>query len=476
MANNPTASYSFELVISAADKEQTAQVLALLSGNDCEIVSMNRCEEESVFIVNCGTLSREKELVSEISNISGIKIKSVIDRTFSLHDGGKLDVVGKNKLNSKDDLAMAYTPGVARICMAIHDDVARSYSLTVRKNCVAVLSDGTAVLGLGDIGPEAAMPVMEGKCQLFKEFGGVDAFPICVNTKDVEEIIAVAKAITPTFGGINLEDISAPRCFEIEDRLKAELEIPVFHDDQHGTAVVTLAALINALKIVNKKISDLKVIVSGVGAAGIACSKILMNAGVTNIIGCDRSGAIYEGRTENMNSMKEWYAKNTNPQKLQGKLSDVIAGADLFLGVSGPGTLSLEDLKLMAKDAIVFAMANPVPEIMPEIANPHVAVMATGRSDYPNQINNVLAFPGIFAGALSCRASQITENMKIAAAYAIAEVVSDDELNRDYIIPSPFNPCVGERVTEAVRQAAIKDGVARNLGENEVLPFEKMDR
>ncbi|HOS43098.1 MAG TPA: NADP-dependent malic enzyme, partial [Armatimonadota bacterium] len=359
--------------------------------------------------------------------------------------------------------------------MAVHDDVMRAHTLTIKRNTVAVVSDGTAVLGLGDIGPEAAMPVMEGKAQLFKAFGGVDAFPICVATTDPDEIVAVVKAIAPTFGGINLEDISAPRCFAIEDRLKAELDIPVFHDDQHGTAVVVLAALYNALKIVDKRMEELKIVVSGVGASGVACSKILMNAGVRTIIGCDRSGAIYRGRTANMNSMKAWYAEHTNPEGRRGTLSEVIAGADLFLGLSGPGTLTVEDVRRMAPRAIVFAMANPVPEIMPEEAGPYVAVMATGRSDYPNQINNVLAFPGIFRGALDCRARAITERMKLAAARAIAETVTDAELLPGYIIPSVFNPAVGPAVARAVIAAASADGVARLAG-GEMPTFDALTR
>jgi malate dehydrogenase (oxaloacetate-decarboxylating) len=345
--------------------------------------------------------------------------------------------------------------------MAIHDEPENAYKLTIKRNTVAVVTDGTAVLGLGDIGPCAGLPVMEGKAMLFKEFGKIDAFPICLDTKDTEEIIKAVKYIAPVFGGINLEDISAPRCFEIEDRLKKELDIPVFHDDQHGTAVVVLAALINALKIVKKQMKDLKVIVSGVGAAGVACSKILMNAGVKNIIGFDRAGAIYKGRKENMNFMKEWFADNTNPSGYKGAMSGGLEGADLFLGLSGPGTVEASALKKMARDPIVFAMANPIPEIMPEEAAEFVRIMATGRSDYPNQINNVLCFPGIFRGALDCQATDINEEMKLAAAYAIADVVADSELNEDYIIPGVFNPKVVEKVAPAVVAAAVKTGVAR---------------
>jgi malate dehydrogenase (oxaloacetate-decarboxylating) len=356
---------------------------------------------------------------------------------------------------------MAYTPGVARVCEAIHKDPEKAFTLTIKKNTVAVVTDGTAVLGLGDIGPAAALPVMEGKAMLFKEFAGVDAFPICLNTKDPDEIVRTVKAIATTFGGINLEDISAPRCFEIEERLKEELDIPVFHDDQHGTAVVVLAALINALKIVGKQMSEIKVVVNGVGAAGVACTKIIMAAGVTNIVGCDQSGALYRGRAENMNRVKEWYAAHTNPNGEQGTLHDVIKGADVFFGLSVPGVLSAEDVQQMAERPIVFAMANPTPEIMPEDAAPYVAVMATGRSDYPNQINNVLCFPGIFRGALACRARSINEEMKLAAAHAIAGIISENELHPEYIVPSVFDKRVAEAVAHAVEEAAYETRVAR---------------
>jgi len=402
-----------------------------------------------------------REIVEHVKKVAGIHVVSVSDRTFLLHLGGKIEVVNKTPLKTRDDLSMAYTPGVARVCMAIHEDPKRAFSLTIKKNMVAVVSDGTAVLGLGDIGPEAAMPVMEGKAMLFKEFGEVDAFPICLATKDVDAIVNTVKYMAPTFGGINLEDISAPRCFEIEERLKKEIDIPVFHDDQHGTAVVVLAALINALKIVKKEFSDLKVVVSGVGASGVACSKILMSVGVKNLIGIDRAGAIYKGRKENMNFIKEWYAEHSNPQGLKGSLMDVIEGADLFLGLSGAGLFPVAALKKMGRDPIVFAMANPTPEIMPEEAEPYVKVMATGRSDYPNQINNVLCFPGLFRGVLDCRAREINEEMKIASAKAIASVVGKNELSPDYIIPSVFHKKVAKVVASEVAKAAYKTGVAR---------------
>lgn len=403
------------------------------------------------------------EVVKNLHTIGDIEVVNVSDRTFLMHLGGKIRVENKVPLTTRDDLSMAYTPGVARVCMAIHDDPEKVYKLTIKRNTVAVVTDGTAVLGLGDIGPEAALPVMEGKAMLFKEFGKLDAFPICLNTKDTEEIIRAVKHIAPVFGGINLEDISAPRCFEIETRLKRELDIPVFHDDQHGTAVVVLAALINAIKIVKKEMKDLKVIVSGVGAAGVACSKMLMNAGVRNITGFDRAGAIYKGRKEHMNFMKDWFADNTNPAGTKGTLQDALEGADLYLGLSGPGTIEAHDLKKMARDPIVFAMANPIPEVMPEEAAPYVRIMATGRSDYPNQINNVLCFPGIFRGALDCQATDINEEMKLAAAHAIASVVSDGELNEDYIIPGVFNPKVVELVAPAVAKTAQNTGVARRM-------------
>lgn len=400
-------------------------------------------------------------LVKSLNTLDACEVVHVSDRTFLMHLGGKIRITNKVPLATRDDLSMAYTPGVARVCMAIHKDPENVYNLTIKHNSVAVVTDGTAVLGLGDIGPEAALPVMEGKAMLFKEFGKIDAFPICLNTKDPEEIIKAVKYIAPVFGGINLEDISAPRCFEIESRLKKELDIPVFHDDQHGTAVVVLAALINSLKIVKKEMKQLKVVVTGVGAAGVACSKILMSAGVVNIIGFDRTGAIYKGRSEHMNWMKEWFAENTNPTGFKGSVRDALDGADLFMGLSGPGTIEAADLARMARDPIVFAMANPTPEVMPEDAAPFVRIMATGRSDYPNQINNVLCFPGIFRGALDCHATDINEEMKLAAAHAIASVIADNELNEDYIIPGVFNPKVAESVAAAVAKAARKTGVAR---------------
>ncbi|MCH2204570.1 MAG: ACT domain-containing protein [Lentisphaerales bacterium] len=401
-----------------------------------------------------------EEICKAIEAVEGVIVQNVSDRTFLLHLGGKIEVTSKSPLKTRDELSMAYTPGVARVCKAIHKKPEDAHRLTIKKNTVAIVSDGTAVLGLGDIGPEAAMPVMEGKAMLFKEFAGVDAFPLCLDTTDTEEIIKVVKAVAPTFGGVNLEDISAPRCFEIEKRLNEELDIPVFHDDQHGTAVVMTAALINALKVVNKKPEDIKVVVAGVGAAGTACTNMMLALGVKNIIGFDRTGALYEGR-ENMNSAKQEYASCTNPEKLAGKLQEVMVGADLFVGLSGPEIISAEDVSKMTDKAIVFAMSNPTPEIMPEDAYPHVAVMATGRSDYPNQINNVLCFPGIFRGALDCQATDINEEMKVAAAYAIAETIPEDSLCADYIIPSVFDKKVVNKVASAVKKAAQKTGIAK---------------
>jgi malate dehydrogenase (oxaloacetate-decarboxylating) len=412
--------------------------------------------------VNVFDQAHGQRVIEMVKQLKGVQLINVSDRTFLLHLGGKIETQPKMPIKNRDDLSRVYTPGVARVCMAIHEDRTKAYSLTIKRNMVAVVSDGTAVLGLGDIGPEAAMPVMEGKAMLFKQLAQVDAFPICLDTKDTEEIIQTIKNIAPAFGGINLEDISSPRCFEIEERLKKELDIPVFHDDQHGTAVVLLAGLLNALKIVDKKIEDIKVVVTGIGAAGIACSKILLSAGVKNVIGVDRPGALVRTQTYE-NAMWNWYAQNTNPEQLTGNLSEVIAGADVFIGLSGPGVLKVDDVKRMAPDPIVFAMANPTPEIDPEEAEPYVRVIATGRSDYPNQINNVLCFPGIFRGALDCRATTINEEMKLAAASAIASVIGEDELNEHYIIPSVFNENVATLVRLAVSKAAIDTGVARRI-------------
>src|SRR4051812_902630 len=400
-------------------------------------------------------------IVESVRRVEGIEGEHVSDRTFLMHLGGKIEMRSKVPVKTRDDLSMAYTPGVARVCTAIHDDPGLAWSLTVKGNTVAVVSDGTAVLGLGDIGPEAAMPVMEGKALLFKEFAGVDAFPLCIDTTDVDAIVAFVKAAAPTFGGINLEDIAAPRCFEIERRLRAELDIPVFHDDQHGTAIVVLAALLNALRVVGKRIDEITVVTTGVGAAGVAVTDILLNAGVRNVIGCDQGGAIYDGR-EGLNPIKQAFAERTNPGCLTGTADDLLAGADVYLGLSMPGAVSRAGIERMADGAIVFAMANPTPEIAPEdLPSGKVAVVATGRSDYPNQINNVLAFPGVFRGALDVRASTITEGMKVAAGHAIASVIGEAELGPEYVVPSVFNREVAPAVAAAVADAAEQDGIAR---------------
>ena len=374
---------------------------------------------------------------------------------------GKIEVISRVPINSSEDLALAYTPGVAEPCLEVQKDINKSYELTRRNNLVAVITDGTAVLGLGDIGPEAGMPVMEGKCALFKAFGDVDAFPLCVKSKDVDEIVNTVYLISGSFGGINLEDISAPRCFEIERKLKEKCDIPIFHDDQHGTAIIVAAGLLNALKITGKKIGEIKVVMNGAGAAGIAIAKHLMNMGVKYITMCDSKGIICKG-DERLNAVKREMAEITNLEHKTGKLADAMKGADVFLGISAAGCVSEEMVKSMNKDAIIFAMANPTPEIMPDLAKKAgAAVVGTGRSDFPNQINNVLAFPGIFRGALDCRASDINEEMKIAASYALASIIDESELNADYILPHAFDPRVGKAVAEAVRKAAIESGVAR---------------
>ena len=408
--------------------------------------------------VECGSVDHRGQVISAVQSVKAAEVIEITDRTFEVHRGGKIHTGLNIPLKSRDDLSMAYTPGVARVCTAIAENRQKAFKYTIKANTVAVVSDGTAVLGLGDIGPEAAMPVMEGKAMLFKEFGDVDAFPICLATKDVDEIVDTVIRIAPTFGGINLEDISSPRCFEIEQRLQDALDIPVFHDDQHGTAIVTLAALINACRLTDRRMDDLEVLMVGAGAAGVAVAKILMDAGVTSIVACDRFGAIHTGRDDyqagSMNAPKRWLAEHTNDAARDGQPRQVIEGTDVFIGLSGPGIIDAHDLQKMNSDPFVFAMANPNPEVKPEEAAPYVRVMATGRSDYPNQINNVLAFPGIFRGALDARATAITEDMKLAAARGIASVVGDDELDEDYIIPSVFNRDVAREVASAVAEVA----------------------
>jgi malate dehydrogenase (oxaloacetate-decarboxylating) len=401
-----------------------------------------------------------ESILAAVGALPGVEVEHVADRTFHLHAGGKIEVTPKTPLKTRDDLSMAYTPGVARISSAIAERPELVWDLTAKRNAVAVVTDGTAVLGLGDIGPAAALPVMEGKAMLFKEFGGVDAWPLCLATKDVDEIVHAVAAVAPGFGGINLEDISAPRCFEIEERLRAQLDIPVFHDDQHGTAVVVLAALLNALRVVGKRAEEVKVVLVGVGAAGTAISKILLAAGVRRLVGCDRMGAIHRGQA-GLDARLAEYAELTNPDAERGSADDVLAGADVFVGVSGPGAVSAEAIGRMAPGSIVFAMANPTPEVHPEEIHDVAAVIATGRSDYPNQINNVLAFPGIFRGALDVRAAAITEEMKLAAAHAIAGMIPADELGPEYVIPSVLNRDVAPLVAAAVASAAERSGVAR---------------
>ena len=415
------------------------------------------------YSIDCPSTEHANRIVEAMRALDGLTVHSVSDDTFLMHLGGKLEIRSKVALKTRADLSMAYTPGVARICRAIAEDPRASFNLTIRKNCIAVVSDGSAVLGLGNIGPAAAMPVMEGKAILFKEFGAVDAFPLCVDTQDPEEIIAFCKMIAPSFGGINLEDIAAPKCFAVEERLREELDIPVFHDDQHGTAVVVLAGAINALKLTGRKPDQIKLVVSGAGAAGISCTRALLELGVSNIVVCDRKGAVHAGRDVGDNAAKAWLAQNTNPAGETGSLGEVIRGADMFLGVSAPALLSRKDVEGMSPQPIVFALANPVPEIMPEEIEGVAAVVATGRSDYPNQINNVLAFPGMFRGALDARAVTINEDMKRAAAHAIAEIVTEDELSAEYIVPSCFNRNVVDRVAAAVARAARDSGVARRI-------------
>jgi malate dehydrogenase (oxaloacetate-decarboxylating) len=404
-----------------------------------------------------------QEIISAVRKIKKIKVVQVSDRVFLLHLGGKIGIQNKVPITTRDTLSMAYTPGVARVSMAIAEDHAKAWQLTIKGNSVAVVSDGTAVLGLGDIGPEGAMPVMEGKAMLFKEFGNIDAWPLCLKTKDIDEIVRIVSAVAVSFGGINLEDISAPRCFEIERRLREALDIPVFHDDQHGTAVVVLAALYNALRLTGQKLPQLKIVIAGAGAAGTAIAKILLDAGTTNILVCDREGIIGKKRDGGLKDNKIWLAEHTNPHNAQGTLEEALKDANVLVGVSGPGVLTRKSLKRMARHPFIFALANPIPEIMPEEAAGKAFIMATGRSDYPNQINNVLAFPGIFRGALNVRAREINEPMKLAAAQAIAGCITPKELNPEYIIPSVFNRDVSPRVAAAVQKAAIKSGVARRV-------------
>jgi len=462
----PSASYSITMRVRLPQRPGAfAQVAAAIGETGAilgaiDLVRVDRGTKLRDITVSCIDAAHGERIVAAVGALEGIEVESVLDRTFHMHQGGKIEVNASVPVKTRDDLSMAYTPGVARVCTAIHQDRGLAWSLTVKGNTVAVVSDGTAVLGLGDIGPEAAMPVMEGKALLFKEFAGVDAFPLCLDTTDVDAIVSFVKAAAPTFGGINLEDIAAPRCFEIEQRLKAELDIPVFHDDQHGTAIVTLAALLNALRVVEKRTEDVKVVVCGAGAAGMACTNILLAQGARRVVVCDRDGALYEGMP-GLDPARAELAARTNPERERGSANDVLAGADVFLGLSGPGAITPAAVRTMAPRAVVFAMANPTPEVMPEAIHDAVAIVATGRSDYPNQINNVLAFPGVFRGALDVRASTINEEMKLAAAQAIAGVITDEELDPEYIIPSPFNRDVAPAVAKRVAEAAARTGVAR---------------
>lgn len=473
MPNAPTPSYGIAVEIECTGPNQPLAIIeSTVSKTGAKIAQVSEaCDKPNVLIVNidCSDETHMKAVASALRGIAGITVVRITDRTLVMHVGGKIEVCSKSPLESRDELSMAYTPGVARVSLLTARDPDAAFALTVRRNTVAVVSDGSAVLGLGNIGPVGALPVMEGKAMLFKEFGGVDAFPICLHTQDPDEIVRTVVAIAPTFGGINLEDISAPRCFDIERRLKSELDIPVFHDDQHGTAAVVLAALFNAVKIVEKKIEDMAVVISGAGAAGDACARALLAVGVADVIVCDTKGALYPGRQEGMNPAKAELAEITNRRRLCGSLKEVLVGADLFLGISGPGLLTGEDIKMMAPKPVVFALSNPVPEIMPEEAGPYAAVIATGRSDYPNQINNVLCFPGLFRGLLGCFATTVTQEMIVAASRAIASVLSEEELDKGTIIPSVFNKEVAPAVATAVADVAKAQGLTKNVPAPETL-------
>jgi malate dehydrogenase (oxaloacetate-decarboxylating) len=457
----PNSSFSVLLKIQLPNRPgylaQVIETIGKAGGNVGDITLLEQTREicDREIVVDASSIEHQQTIVGQVAQLAEVKLLDWYDRTFQMHQGGKITVTSKTPLKRQSDLAMAYTPGVGRICRAIADDPNRVFDLTVKQNMVAIVTDGSAVLGLGNLGPEGALPVMEGKAMLFKEFGGVDAFPICVRTQDTDAIVELVKQISPVFGGVNLEDIAAPRCFEIEARLKQELDIPVFHDDQHGTAIVVLAALTNALKFVHKLLSDVKIVINGAGAAGIAVAKLLQEAGATNIWLCDSKGIVSHDRAD-LNSAKQSVAVAQS-----GTLVDAMPGADVFLGLSAPGVVTVAMVQSMATDPIVFAMANPIPEIQPELVTQYVAVMATGRSDYPNQINNVLAFPGLFRGALDCRASDLTTRMFLAAARAIADLVPSNAISATYIVPSAFDPAVAQAVAAAVKHAAIIDGVTK---------------
>ncbi|WP_237458443.1 NAD-dependent malic enzyme [Pontibacillus yanchengensis] len=448
-------------------KEKTSfgEIATIVSNAGGDIVAIDVIKEEKSTTVrdisiNVNDETKQQRIIHSLEQLPGVTIKHTSDRTFLIHSGGKIHVKSKVEVDNREEMSRVYTPEVARVCEAIDEDPDLAYQFTIKKNSVAVISDGTAVLGLGNIKPEAAMPVMEGKAMLFKQFANVDAFPICIEPQSAEDTIKLIKALSPSFGGINLEDIASPQCFDIEQQLKKELNIPVFHDDQHGTAIVALAGLLNALKLVDKKMEECKIVICGIGAAGIAITNMVLKAGGKNVIGVDIEGALTRKQTYNNESWNS-IAQKTNPHDETGELYDVIHKADVFIGVSAPGILTQNDVKQMAKDPIVFALANPHPEITPDEAKPYAKVMATGRSDYPNQVNNVLCFPGIFRGALDCRASDINEDMKLAAAKAIASTIDTEELNEDYIIPSVFNENIVPAIRDAVIEAAKSSGVAR---------------
>ncbi|HYW21483.1 MAG TPA: malic enzyme-like NAD(P)-binding protein [Nodularia sp. (in: cyanobacteria)] len=458
----PNSSFSVTLRLQIPNRvgmlASVMQAIATSEGNlgQIDLIEQTRHESTRDITVDAASTEHAETIVQAVKALPDITLLSVHDRTFNLHRGGKISIVSRIPLKSVSDLAMAYTPGVGRICTAIAQDPEEVYNLTIKQNTVAIVTDGSAVLGLGNLGPSAALPVMEGKAMLFKEFAGLDAFPICLDTQDTDEIVRTVKHLAPVFGGVNLEDIAAPRCFEIETRLREELDIPVFHDDQHGTAIVTLAALFNALKLVNKSLAEIRIVINGAGAAGVAIARLLRKAGAEKIWMCDSKGIISTSRTDLTPEKQEFAVK------AQGTLGGAMQGADVFIGVSAPGVLTVEMVQAMAKDPIVFAMANPIPEIQPELVSKIVAVMATGRSDYPNQINNVLAFPGVFRGALDCRAQTITTTMYLEAANAIASLVKPSDLNREHIIPSVFDKRVAPAVAAAVQQAARQEGIAKS--------------
>jgi malate dehydrogenase (oxaloacetate-decarboxylating) len=467
MIRFPSPSYSVTLRLEIENRiGMFSQITNAISqaGGDLGSIDIVRVERGKIIrdvTVNARDDAHEKEIVNSVKKIEGIKVLRVMDRTFSVHEGGKIEIHNKVPVRNRDDLSKVYTPGVARVCRDIQEHIDHAYRYTIKGNSVAIVTDGTAVLGLGDIGPEAALPVMEGKAMIFKEFADIDAFPLALNTKEPDEIIRTVKIISPVFGGINLEDISAPRCFEIEGRLRKELDMPVIHDDQHGTAVVVLAALINVGRLLRKDIKRFRIVVAGAGAAGTATTRMLVSYGIRDVVVCDRYGAIYQGRRHDMNQYKRELARITNPSGIRGKISDAMRGADVFIGLSAPNIITVEDIKNMSKEPVVFALANPEPEIPPEEALPFVRVLATGRSDYPNQINNMLSFPGIFRGLLDVRARGVNEEIKFAAARAIAHILKDEDLHEDYIIPGGFDRRVVSAVAHEVAEAARRTGLQR---------------